>query len=194
MSESSNLAVTGTGRPLTPARAGRGNASGGGAPAGGSEGSVPVAILRITLGVIVLATWYDNLTGDLYTASGLEGFFDWLYSPDGNDSSLGFYRSFLDSVIRPIAGPYAVFQLVFELLIGVGLLVGVFTRFFSLSAIVFFFSIFLAYFGGEEWIWTYVLLIAASVTVFLGYGGRQLGFDRYLRNSLGDSPLGNLLW
>lgn len=156
-----------------------------------------MAVLRITLGVIVLATWYDNLTDDLYTASGLEGFFDWLYTaPEdgGNGGSLGFYESFLDSVIRPVAGPYAIFQLVFELLLGIGLLLGCFTRLLSLAATAFFSAIFLAYVGGEEWIWTYVLLIASAVTVFAGYGGRRLGIDHYLARSRQESPLGNLLW
>lgn len=164
---------------------------------GDEAGSRPVALLRITLGVILLVTWISNLNNDLYTASGLEGFFDWLFKSaeeGGNGSTLGFYESFLDTVIRPAAGPYAIFQLVFELAIAIGLLIGLFTRFFSLAAAVFFFTIFLGYFGGEEWIWTYVLLIMAAVTVFLGYGGRKLGVDEVLRNKLGDSPLGNLVW
>lgn len=167
------------------------------AASGDEAGSKAVALLRITLGVILLVTWVNNLNNDLYTASGLEGFFDWLFKPEaegGNGSTLGFYQSFLDTVIRPAAGPYALFQLVFEFALGVGLLIGFCTRFFSLSAIIFFFTIFLGYFGGAEWIWTYVLLIAAATTVFLGYGGRKLGVDEVLRNKLGDSPLGNLVW
>lgn len=158
------------------------------------SGSVPVALLRITLGVIVLVTWYDNLTGDLYTADGLKGFFSWLYSEEGNGSTLGFYESFLDSVIAPMAGAYGAFQLVFELLMGVGLLLGVFTRFFSLAAAAFFFTVFLAYFGGEEWIWTYVLLFMAAVTVFLGYGGRRLGIDESLSKKREDPSVFNLFW
>jgi len=180
-----NAAVTSTGAP------------GFGAGRDEQSGSVPVALLRITLGVILLATWYDNLNDDLYTADGLKGFLTWLYtSPEegGNGSSLGFYESFLDSVIAPAAGPYATFQLIFELALGIALVLGVLTRFFSLAAIAFFFSIFLGYFGGEEWIWTYVLLIMAAVTVFGGYGGRTWGIDRALTSSLGPSPFGNILW
>ncbi len=186
-------AVTGTADPLDLRP---GWAPTGPSPAPAARGSLAVALLRITLGVILLATWYDNLTSELYTAAGLEGFLDWLYTapPDGNGSGLGFYESFLDSVIVPIAGPFAIFQLVFELAAGVGLLLGVFTRFFSLSMAGFFASLLLAYLGGEEWIWTYVLLIMASVTVFAGYGGRVLGVDRYLADRFGRSPLGGLIW
>lgn len=182
-------------QPAT-APTGTGTARLGGSPDQRS-GSVPVALLRITLGVILIVTWYDNLTGDLYTADGLEGFLNWLFtSPEegGNGSSLGFYESFLDSVIAPVAGPYATFQLIFELVMGIALLLGVLTRFFSLAAIAFFGSLFLGYFGGEEWIWTYVLLIMAAVTVYLGFGGRTWGVDRALVSSYGESPLANNLW
>lgn len=157
------------------------------------RGSVPVAILRITLGVIILATWFDNLDKDLYTADGLEGFLNSLFDENGNGSSLGFYESFLDSVVIPLAGPYAGFQLVVELAMGIGLLVGAFTRFFALAAAFFFFNLFLSYFGGEEWIWTYVLLLVSAVVVFLGYGGRRLGVDERLYQSRGESPYG-LIW
>ncbi len=157
------------------------------------DGSRPVALLRITLGVIVLVTWFDNLDKDLYTADGFEGFIDFLFAENGNDSSLGFYESFVDAVVVPVAGPYGVFQAVVELVIAVGLIAGLFTRLCSLIACIFFANLFLAYFGGEEWIWTYVLLFMASLTVFLGYGGRKLGIDEQLARTRGESPA-TLLW
>ena len=159
-------------------------------PRGGSR---PIAILRITLGVIILATWIDNLSKDLYTADGLEGFLNFLFDENGNGSSLTAYKSFLDGVVIPLAGPYAAFQLVVELAMGIALVVGGFTRLFSLVAAFFFFNLLLSYFGGEEWIWTYVLLLVSAVVVFVGYGGRKLGIDERLYESRGESPYG-LLW
>ena len=105
--------------------------------------NVGLALLRITLGVIILRAWFDNLDKDLYTADGLEGFFNWLFSEDGNDSSLGFYDSLLDTLVVPISGLYGAVQLVVELVIGIGLLVGGLTRLCSLIAAVFFFNLFL---------------------------------------------------
>ena len=52
---------------------------------------------------------------------------------------------------------------------------------------------FLTYFGGEEWIFTYVILMASAVTTFLSWGGRKLGVDQTIAASRGDSP-GKLLW
>ena len=37
-----------------------------------------VAILRITLGVILLVTWYKNLQDGIYTADGIVGLFNYL--------------------------------------------------------------------------------------------------------------------
>lgn len=153
-----------------------------------------MALLRITLGIIILATWYDNLTSDLYTADGLIGFFNWLFDAEnGNGSSLTFYKAILDATVVPIAGVFAVFQLVLELTLGLGLLVGGFTRFFGLAAMFFFFNIYLSYYGGNEWIWTYVLLFMAALTVFLGYAGRKWGVDAALLKKRGEPPY-PILW
>ena len=35
-----------------------------------------IALLRITLGIIILATWYDNLSKGIYLADGIRGLFD----------------------------------------------------------------------------------------------------------------------
>jgi len=162
------------------------------------QGSIGVAILRITLGVIILATWWSNVTGDpnFYSGDSLRGFFGWLFQSaeeGGNGSSLGFVESIIDSTVLQAPGLLGFLQMVVELLIGIGLLLGVLTRLFSALAFAFFTGLFLSYFGGEEWIWTYVILMAASLTVFLNYGGRQLGVDRLIAAARGNSPLG-LLW
>ncbi|MEM7333346.1 MAG: hypothetical protein AAF490_14745 [Chloroflexota bacterium] len=152
-----------------------------------------LALLRITLGLIITITWYDNLVKGLYTADGLSGFLNWLFDPNGNASSLTFYKAILDVTIIPAAAIFGVFQLVGELLMGLGLLSGSFTRFFGFAAMAFFFNLFLSYFGGHEWIWTYVILFMSSLTVTFGYAGRTLGVDQKLVESRGEPPY-PILW
>ncbi len=153
-----------------------------------------IVLLRIVLGVIILVTWFDNLQGGLYTADGLVGFFNWLFDPqNGNGSSLTFYNSLLNAAIVPVAGVFAVFQMVTELLMGVGLLLGGFTRFFGLAAVAFFFNLFLAYFGGHEWIWVYVLLVFSAFTVAQTRAGRRWGIDQWLVTTRGEPPV-SFLW
>jgi uncharacterized membrane protein YphA (DoxX/SURF4 family) len=109
-----------------------------------------VALLRITLGIIILATWYDNLRGGLYTAAGLTGFFNWLFDAEnGNSSSLLAFKFYLDTAVVPVAGPFANFQMIAELVMGLALLLGFFTRLFGLAAMFFFINLFLSFFGGH---------------------------------------------
>lgn len=163
------------------------------------SGSLGVAILRVTLGVIILATWFSNVTADpnFYSAEGLRGFFDWVFlSPEegGNGASLTFIGSIFDGLDDAgLLGVVGLAQTVVEFLIGAALVAGVFTRLFSALSFAFFTGLFLTYFGGEEWIFTYVILMAASATIFLSWGGRKLGVDQAIAASRGDSP-GKLLW
>lgn len=154
---------------------------------------IALALLRMTLGVIILATWYDNLGKGLYTADGLTGFFNWLASPEGNGGSLTPYHRFLGATIAPVAGAFAPFQMVAEFILGLALLLGALTRLFAVAAMFFFFNLFLAYVGGQEWIWTYVLLFMVSLTVGLGAAGRTWGLDAWLRQRMSGSRLAPLL-
>lgn len=154
-----------------------------------------LAILRIALGLTVLATWWGNVGDDFYSADGLRGFFDWAFTPaeeGGNGSSLGFVQAIIDGTVLQAPGFFGFLQTIVEFLIGLGLLIGGFTRLASALAILFFAGLFLTYFGGEEWIWTYVILIAGAVAVFLGHAGRTLGVDQFLA-ARGRSPFG-MLW
>lgn len=154
-----------------------------------------VALLRITLGVILLATWWDNLTKGLYSGAGLVEFFGWLFDAEsGNGSRLRFYKQLLDSTILQIPALFAGFQLVAELVIGLMLLIGLFTPIAGAAAAFFFANLFLSYFGGHEWIWTYVLLIISALVVALTRSGRsRLGMDGLILARKGEPPY-RFLW
>jgi len=153
-----------------------------------------IALLRMTLGLIILVTWYQNITSGFYTSNGITEYIKWLFDPtNGNGSSLTFYKLILDTIISPITGVFAVFMLVIEFSIGLCLLLGLFTRFFSLLSIFIFFNFFLAYFGGFEWIWNYVLLVMSSFVIFIGHAGRKWGIDTYLQKWHGD-PRYPIMW
>lgn len=160
------------------------------------KSSVGVAILRITLGVLILLTWWSNVQSDFYSADGLRGFFDWAFlsaEEGGNGSTLTVVESIIDATVLQAPGLFGFAQTIMEFLIGLALVLGVFTRFFSALAFAFFAGLFLTYFGGEEWIGTYILLMAGAVTTFLSWGGRTFGIDRAIAAARGNSP-GKLLW
>ena len=134
-----------------------------------------VAILRVTLGLIILATWWDNFQKGIYSAEGITGLLNGIFSTGGG-SLLG-YRGLISSTVLQFPGPFAAFQMVAELLMGLGLLIGLFTPLVGLGATFFFLNLFLSYFGGSEWIWTYVLLTVSALVVALTRSGRAYGID-----------------
>lgn len=146
-----------------------------------------IALLRVTLGIILLVTWYKNLQDGLYTAEGIRGLFDWLFNT--NNSGPGWYRAIINSTVLAAPGLFAVFQLVAELLLGLGLLFGGLTPIAGLAAATFFGNLYLSYLGGGEWIWTYVLLAVAALVVALTKSGRAFGIDQYLLKTRGESKL-----
>lgn len=146
------------------------------------------AILRITLGVILIVTWFKNLQDGIYTADGIVGLFNYLFNDNGGGPA--FYRVIINGTILQVPGLFAVFQLVGELLMGLGLLVGLLTPLAAIGAALFFFNLFLAYLGGSEWIWTYVLLTVSALVVALAQSGRAWGLDSLLLQRLGEPPRG----
>lgn len=162
----------------------------------GGRGSWAATALRIGLGVITLATWKGNIDKDFYDGENFPGFFDWVFKPvaeGGNGSSLGFVQSLVDATILAAPEFFGWVMTFFELFIALALIFGIFTRAASLGALGFFGSLMLVYFGGEEWIFIYVMLTAAAGAIFLGWGGRQGGVDQGIAGSRGESP-GTLLW
>ncbi len=150
-----------------------------------------VALLRITVGLILLVTWYDNLRKGVYTSEGIVDLFNYIFHD--KEGGAPFYRTIINSTILQVPGLFAVFQMVAELLMGLALLFGVFTPLAAAGATLFFFNLFLAYFGGLEWIWTYVLLTVSALVVALSQAGRSWGLDSALLRRLGEPPTG-LLW
>ncbi len=150
-----------------------------------------VAILRITIGVILVVTWYDNLRGGIYTADGIIGLFNYIFHE--NEGGPAFYRAIINGTILQVPGLFAVFQLVGELLLGLALLVGLFTPLAAVGAALFFFNLFLAHLGGHDWIWQYVLLTVSTLVVAMSQAGRAWGLDILLLRRFGEPP-GGPIW
>ncbi len=142
------------------------------------------ALLRILLGVIILTTWASNLYKGLYTAQGITDLLthpDWGAFTHGGGALPG-YRFFIENTVLRWPGPFALFQLVAEFLIGLGLLLGAFTTLAGLGASFFFLNLLLTYLGNtEEWLWTYVLLLAVALAVTAARAGLTFGLDARLQ-------------
>ena len=137
-----------------------------------------IAVLRIMLGVMFLSTWGFNLLDGLYTADGLSRFFNELYPQSENP--LAFYAAFINGVILPVRAVFAPFQLIAEGLLGLALLVGLWTRFFSLAGIFFLVNTFLASLG-HDWPWSYIMPIVILVVTAFTRAGHAWGVDGWLQ-------------
>jgi len=141
-----------------------------------------IALLRIMVGLMFLLTWLPNFLDGLYTPDGLLIFFTEEFPQTEN--SLVFYANFIDSVILPIRNVFAPFQLVAEFLLGLAILLGVFTPLASIAGIFFLINTMLATFG-HDWLWSYILPISILVVTLFTHAGRAVGVDAYLLKRFG---------
>ena len=148
-----------------------------------------MATLRIMVGIMFLSTWGVNILKGFYTPDGLRLFFTEIYPQSENP--LAFYAAFIDNVILPIRNVFAPFQLVSEGVLGLALLSGAFTPFFSLAGIFFLMNTFLASLG-HDWPWSYLLPIGILAATYFTRAGRAWGVDALLLKRFGER--GRLFW
>ena len=106
-----------------------------------------IAILRIVLGVIILVTWWENLQKGLYTAQGITDLLthpDWGAFSNGGGALPG-YQPIINATVLQVPGAFGAFQMVAELLIGLGLLFGALTPLAGAGASFFFLNLLLTY-------------------------------------------------
>ena len=149
-----------------------------------------IALLRIMIGVLILTTWWSNMSKGFYTPEGLRVFFTEVFPQSSNP--LAWYAAFINNFILPIRGVFAPFQLVGEFLLGLFLIIGVFTPATSAAAAFFIINTFLATFG-HDWPWSYVTILGVLFVVFMTKAGRSMGIDALLLKKRGE-PRVPLLW
>ena len=148
-----------------------------------------MAMLRMLVGIMFLSTWGVNILKGFYTPDGLHIFFTEIYPQSENP--LAFYAAFIDNVILPIRNVFAPFQLVSEGVLGLALLSGAFTPFFSLAGIFFLVNTFLASLG-HDWPWSYLLPIGILAATYFTRAGRVWGVDALLLKRFGER--GRFFW
>lgn len=136
------------------------------------------AVQRILVGMLLLVTTVENFNKGLYGAGYAEFLAGW-----AQGTAIGPYRAFLEQVIIPNAPFWAGLQLIFEPFIGLLLVLGLFTRLAALFGSLFALNLLLAAFG-NDWIWTYLMLLALIASVGLIGAGRFWGLDSLLARRL----------
>ncbi|HTD42080.1 MAG TPA: DoxX family protein [Mucilaginibacter sp.] len=137
-----------------------------------------LTILRIYLGVILLVT----VIGKLFASTPFSAeMLDFLNFEIKAGRPMHFYISFLQSVVIPNAKLFSYLIMTAEVIAGLGLLLGAFTRLSAIIAMVLFLNYMLAkgrLFWSPDSEDAAVLFIA--LVLYLGKAGRFCGLDSYL--------------
>jgi uncharacterized membrane protein YphA (DoxX/SURF4 family) len=132
-----------------------------------------MACLRIVMGVIFLSVWGYNLQKGYYSPHGWAHF----VGHYARTTTLGPYRSFLDSVMIPNAAIAARGQFVMEFVVGSFLVLGLFAPVVGLLGAAFQLNLLVATSGTTDWPGTYIIMAALLLGIALSQSGRTLGLD-----------------
>jgi uncharacterized membrane protein YphA (DoxX/SURF4 family) len=135
-----------------------------------------LACLRVLMGVIFLAVWSDNLAKGLYSSHGWAGF----VTHYADTTKVAFYGTFLNRVMIPHSALFGPGQLVLELLVGLCLVLGLFTPVAGLLGGLFQLNLLVATSGTKDWPGTYIALAAICLVVAVAQAGRTWGLDARL--------------
>jgi uncharacterized membrane protein YphA (DoxX/SURF4 family) len=144
-----------------------------------------IALLRIMMGVLFLTTWINNFAKGLYGDGYVPFIQGWA---DG--TTLRWYATFLYNVIIPNVEILRIIQIVTEgLMMGLFLMLGLFTPVSAVVSGFFVVNLFMASFGTGEWPWTYVMMGVLLAVIALTRSGRSLGIDAWLASKRGEPPV-----
>jgi uncharacterized membrane protein YphA (DoxX/SURF4 family) len=143
-----------------------------------------LAIVRMTVGVMLVWVFFENLGKGAYSQAGYAGVINYYikasHSPAAWKAVMGFMASHAS-----LAGPL---QAMTEISLGVLLLVGLLTRPVALIAFLFLGSLWISELG-TSWIWELLVPVMASLGLALGRAGRTWGIDAILARRKPYSPL-----
>lgn len=142
----------------------------------------PLAIARVFLGLLWLYTLRWKLPPDF--AGGSErGLREWL-EVEVEHAAFGFYGNLIESVVLPNFTFFAWLVFVSELLVGVSLVLGLFTRVGALVGLAMSINLGIGLLEVPgEWPWSYVLMSLFHGLFLVAGAGRVWGLDQYVRNN-----------
>ena len=141
------------------------------------------AIVRILIGAYFIWIWVQNIQKGFYTPAGYEGLLTRVFPQSHNP--LTWYAAFITNFVLPHKAIFAAGQFVFELAIGIALVVGFLTPAVAMATAIWVVNLFLATYGAET-LWTYIALFAGMLFCAFTRAGRALGLDALIARHLGE--------
>jgi len=140
-----------------------------------SQAANGLAIVRVTIGVMFVWVFFENLGKGLYTASGYAGLINYYikasHSPAAWKAVMGLAASHA-AMAAPMQG-------LTEISLGILLVLGLLTRPAAFVAFLFLGSLWVSEWG-TAWIWELLVPVVASLGLAIGCAGRRWGVDAWL--------------
>ena len=143
-----------------------------------------LALVRLTIGAMLVWVFFENLGKGLYTAGGYSSLINYYvkmsHSPAAWKAVMGLAANH-----AALAAPM---QAVTEILLGILLILGLLTRPAAFVAFLYLGSLWISEWG-TSWIWELLVPVLASLGLALGRAGRAWGVDALLARRNPSSPL-----
>jgi len=142
-----------------------------------------LALVRLTIGAMLVWVFFENLGKGLYTPGGYAGLINY-YIQKGHSPAA--WKA-VETLVASHAAMAAPGQAVTEILLGVLLVIGLFTRPAAFIAFLYLGSLWVSEWG-TSWIWELLVPVLASLGLALGRAGRAWGVDAWLAKRWPSSP------
>jgi uncharacterized membrane protein YphA (DoxX/SURF4 family) len=143
--------------------------------AGQSTAANGLALVRLTIGAMLVWVFFENLGKGLYTAKGYAGLINY-YINSGHAPAV--WKS-VEALAASHAAMAAPLQAVLEISLGILLVIGLLTRPVAFIAFLYLGSLWVSEWG-TAWIWELLVPVVASLGLSIGSAGRSWGVDAFL--------------
>src|SRR5215472_12570857 len=148
-----------------------------------SSAAKGLALVRVTIGAMLVWVFFENLGKGLYTAAGYSNLIAY-YIKQGH--SPGLWKAVM-GMAASHAALAAPMQALTEISLGILLVIGLLTRPAAFVAFLYLTSLWVSEWG-TSWIWELLVPVLASLGVAVGRAGRTWGVDALLSRRQPFSP------
>jgi len=149
----------------------------------GRQAANGLALVRVTIGSMLVWVFFENLGKGLYTPTGYAGLINY-YIEHGHAPAA--WKAIMASAASH-AAMAAPMQAIAEISFGVLLVLGLFTRPVAFVAFSYLGSLWMSEWG-TAWIWELLVPVLASLGLAIGRAGRAWGIDAKLAQRWPDAP------
>jgi uncharacterized membrane protein YphA (DoxX/SURF4 family) len=142
-----------------------------------------LAIVRLTIGAMLVWVFFENLGKGLYAPAGYAGLINY-YIQKGHSPAV--WKAVM-TVAASHAAMAAPMQAMAEISFGILLVIGLLTRPVAFVAFLYLASLWMSEWG-TAWIWELLVPVLASLALAVGRAGRAWGVDALLARSRPSSP------